>query len=139
MSLLEKIESNRSTKVTVCNDPMNGCPGDFAEDYDRLFWGLVNEARAAGHSEKEISEASERGTASGHKELDATFKEGYKALVERNRANAEASSEERTRHIQETKCEEYTSQCITKGDVLTCAERLGCKTCPFIEYEKGGN
>ena len=136
MSLLEKILENRKTKVTVCNDPMNACPGDFAEDFDEAYYHLIQEAVSEGISDEEISEATEKGTASGHKQMDEMFKEGYTALVERNRSNAEANVEAHTRHIQETKCEEYTSQCVTKGDVLTCAERLGVKTCPFIEYEK---
>ncbi|GAG58715.1 unnamed protein product [marine sediment metagenome] len=72
-TILEKIEENRKTKITVCNDPVNGLPEDFAEDYDRLFYIMISEARKAGHSEEEIMEVADRGTASGRKELAGVF------------------------------------------------------------------
>ncbi len=67
--ILEEIESNRKSLITVCNDPLNWCPGDFAEDYDKIFWRLVTQAKNEDITDDEISEAAQRGTKAGEVEL----------------------------------------------------------------------
>ncbi len=71
--LLEEIESNRKSRITVCNDPVNEYAGDFAEDFDRSLWRMVTDAKSDGISDDEISEAIERGTKAGETDLAGTF------------------------------------------------------------------
>ncbi len=63
-------------------------------------------------------------------------KESYKTLVDRNRANAKANAEAHIKRIQENICAAYTVKCITKMGVYSCAEELGIKNCPIIDYSK---
>jgi len=68
-TILEKIEENRKSKITVCKDPIHGSPTEFEEDFDKIYWNLVTEAKKQGISDEDILEAAVRGTMAGKDEL----------------------------------------------------------------------
>lgn len=43
LDLSKKIIDQEAHSASVCSDPMNGCPGDFAEDYSREIRKLERE------------------------------------------------------------------------------------------------
>ena len=43
--------------TNVINDPMNGCPDDFSEDYAPIENSKINPAEEAGATQEEISKA----------------------------------------------------------------------------------
>jgi len=45
----------------VVNDPMNGCPGDFAEDFARDERRAILELYSVGATDEEIAKAEARG------------------------------------------------------------------------------
>ena len=47
--------------TNVINDPMNGCPDDFAEDYAPIENAKMNEARNSRATEEEIGQALSQG------------------------------------------------------------------------------
>ncbi|GAH10550.1 unnamed protein product [marine sediment metagenome] len=62
MSILEKIEENRKTKITVCKDPLHGSPTEFEEDFNKTYWRLVTQAKKEGIRDEDILEAAVRGS-----------------------------------------------------------------------------
>jgi len=47
--------------TNVINDPMNGCPEDFSEDYTKIENRKIWDARNAGATEEEIGDALSKG------------------------------------------------------------------------------
>ena len=67
--LLQEIEENRKTKITICKDPLHGSPTEFEEDFNNAFWALITEAKNEGISDEDILEAAVKGTKAGNEEL----------------------------------------------------------------------
>ena len=73
MSLLDKIEENRKTKIMVLNDPQYVDVEEFAEDFDEAYYLLILEAADEGFSDEEISKAAQKGTTQGETDLAGVF------------------------------------------------------------------
>ena len=71
--VLKEIEDLECHAITVCNDPMNGCPGDFAEDFSRRGNALYSKALVLGASEKQIQKAQNKGHDNGYYNSECAF------------------------------------------------------------------
>jgi hypothetical protein len=72
-NILSRISGSVESTYTIVHDPMNGCPGDFAEDGDRALTALIIEAYSLGVTEEEIAQAIESGYVSGQEIMEGSF------------------------------------------------------------------
>ncbi len=61
MTVIEELETTVFWKHTTCNDPLNGCPRDFAEDYGLRIHRAVLACYVKGISQERINTACNRG------------------------------------------------------------------------------
>jgi recombinational DNA repair protein RecT len=59
--ILEKLKNTRANELSIIYDPMNGCPEDFREDYDRMIKKLVLNAWSLGATSDETDNAIKMG------------------------------------------------------------------------------
>ena len=59
--ILKELEDIVFWKHTICNDPLNGCPRDFAENYDLKIHKVTITCYTQGITEQEIDTACKRG------------------------------------------------------------------------------
>jgi hypothetical protein len=71
--LLKKLSDLVQSSIEIYNDPMNGCPGDFAEMYGRRIRKVIYELEILGVSDDKIFRAEKIGEARAEKTLDIMF------------------------------------------------------------------
>jgi aconitase B len=62
-----------SHHIQVINDPMNGCPDDFAEDYAKIEWRKKMELAQLGATDDEIGHARFQGQHKAEEALKRIF------------------------------------------------------------------
>lgn len=67
--ILKEIEELVYKETTICNDPMNGCPVDFAKEYRKKINKTVRQALTLGITDEEIGEAIAKGYSKAEKEI----------------------------------------------------------------------
>ena len=65
---LKEFAVNVCRNIGIVNDPMNGCPGDFAEDFQRQDRRWVANMLAKGISIEKIDKARTKGTKMAYRE-----------------------------------------------------------------------
>jgi len=73
--ILKSIYTNAKAMHLICNDPMNMCPGDFAEDYTKIISRLTVEAVKLGATPEEYENAYEKGIEKANEELEEMYPE----------------------------------------------------------------
>ena len=73
MSVVKDLEDLVFWKHTTCSDPLNGCPRDFAEDYDLRIHRAVLACYVKGVTQGRIDAACNRGYNRAMKSLGGSY------------------------------------------------------------------
>ena len=75
--ILKELENMIKAHQGVLDDPMNGCPEDFAEDFAPIEQRKIAEAYKAGATDEEIEKAMAEGSRKASEEHEKIFGKEY--------------------------------------------------------------
>lgn len=74
LSLLKELTGLVESQITICADPMNGCPGDFSAAYQKKIDTLITRLECLNVDAELIGKAVATGEKLGNKAAEKMYK-----------------------------------------------------------------